>query len=78
MPRRMADALAGNAELGVDEDKFRTRVYDLSFVDPRFELEHPGRSPASSQRAVAQLGGRLKGDEGGPPDDDRFVDCGEL
>ncbi len=63
----MADALADNAELGIDKDEVWTRVHDLSFVDPRFELEHPGRSPASSQRAVAQLGGRLKGDEGGRP-----------
>ena len=78
LPQCMADALAVDAELGVDEDEFRTRVYDLSFVDPRFELEHPGLSPASSQRAVAQLGRRLKGDERGSTDDDRFVDCGEL
>ncbi len=28
----MADAFAGNAELGIDKDEIRTRVHDLSLV----------------------------------------------
>jgi hypothetical protein len=52
-----SEPLGPGAELSVDEYAVGTGVDDLGFVDPCFELEHPGRPPPSLQRGVAQLRG---------------------
>jgi hypothetical protein len=52
-------------------------VHDFDACDERFELEQPWLSPAASQRAIAQLGRGLEGDEGRTSGDDRRVAFGE-
>lgn len=48
-------------------------MHRLSSRNPGFELLHSPISPLPTKSAVSQFCGRLKGDEGGPSDDERFV-----
>jgi hypothetical protein len=68
-PSAMARGIAVSAQLGVDRDELGAAVDDLDPLDLRFQLEHPRMTPPATDRAVPQLGRRLKRDECWPSGD---------
>jgi hypothetical protein len=73
LPERVARGTAVSAQLGIDRHERGAAVNDLDPRDLRFQLEHPRVAPAPADRAVAELGSRLKRDDCRPSGDERGV-----
>lgn len=69
----VTDPLAGDAKLGVDADEVAAGVHDLGASDLSLHAPKPRVAPTSEERAVANLGDGLEGDELGAAEQQRFV-----